>query len=205
MKKIIKTMIYSGCLLLAINIAAGRDLFSNIKDEITSAKMIRLQAQIIIKSKIFESIDTTSGIISIGDDGRYCAKLDSDIYLFDGRCIWEVSYENKQATKQCLKDGERFQNRLFFLKDIDGYYNSKMIIKDSTYILTLKDKKGSGLPDTLTVLTGGVHNKISMLKYFDLNGDMNEVNFNKLDCYDIVDSAIFEIQLPDSIEVISIP
>ncbi len=185
--------------------AAPADLYEKIKNEFASAPMVILKVDLITSSKIFESSDTSSGTISIADDGRYCARLGNDTYLFDGKCIWEVSAENRQATKQCLKEGEKFENRLFFLKDLSNYYKPSAIKKDAQYLLILKRKHSSALPDSLNLHLDSGSSSISKIDYHDLNGDLNEVIIKKQSILKEIDKSAFLIKLPDSTEVINIP
>lgn len=206
MKTIFHYLILIAVLYIPSCGVAGRnDLFEKIKNEFASAPMITLEVEIISHSKIFESADSSTGMISIANDGRYCARLDEDVYLFDGKCIWEVSAENRQATKQCLKEGEKFENRLFFLKDLDNYYNAKAVKGDAQYLLILKKKRTSSLPDSLNVYLDSQYGAISKIDYHDLNGDLNEVIIKKQTILNGIDSSIFHIQLPDSTEVINLP
>ena len=185
--------------------AMGDDLFDKIEKELSSAAMVTLKVEVINRSKIFNSADTSAGDISIAGDGRYSAHLNDDIYLFDGKCIWEFSAENNQATKQCLKDGEKFENRLFFLKDLDKHYASQVIHKKTQYLLTLRNKKSASLPDSLTVHLNSRLGLISKINYRDLNNDLNEVIIKKQSLFNRVDTTSFQIRLPDSTEIINLP
>lgn len=206
MKTISRYLILIAVLYIpSLSTAGKNDLFGKIKSEYASAPMITLKVEMISHSQIFESADSSSGMISIANDGRYCASLDKDIYLFDGRCVWEVSAENKQATKQCLKQGEKFENRLFFLKDLDNYYNARPIKSDIQYLLILKKKRTSSLPDSLNVYLDRQYGAISKIDYHDLNGDFNEVIIKKQSILNAIDDDAFHIQLPDSTEIINLP
>lgn len=179
------------------------DDFDALKKEYASARMISLNVKIVVESKIFGDADTTVGEIAIANDGRYFAGLSDDIYLFDGKCTWEYSAENRQATRRCLKKGEYFENRLFFIKDLDRYYKTSTGTLDSVYQLIRIVKEDDALPDTLTVYLSESH--LSSVEYFDLNRDLNSIYILGDSILDSVDAGVFELSLPDSVEIIDLP
>jgi outer membrane lipoprotein-sorting protein len=181
------------------------DRFDQIKNEYSSARMVHFDVVMVTISKIFDQTDSSSGEISIADDGRYYARVGGDIYLFDGRCIWEVSTENNQATKQCLKDGEKFENRLFFMKNLDDYFRSNAVHKNSIYHLIRNKNSINSLPDSMTIFLGGAQNRLLRIEYYDLNGDLNRIYISDDKLSDSINDQIFQIKLPDSTEVITLP
>jgi outer membrane lipoprotein-sorting protein len=184
---------------------AADDKFESIKKDFTSAKLIRFEVAMATVSKVFDDVDSARGEILIADDGRYNARLNDDIYLFDGRCIWEISGVNRQATKQCLKEGEKFENRLFFIKELDKYFSTSVIKKDRQYQLLRNAGSDNALPDSLTVYLNKSGSNITRLEYYDLNGDLNRVYILDREFSDTVSENDFRINLPDSIEVITLP
>jgi outer membrane lipoprotein-sorting protein len=193
--------LFSGCLLAENH----SDRFDEIKKGLSDARLVDFEVAATIDSKVFDQTDSSNGQITIADDGRYFARMNDDIYLFDGKCIWEISLENKQATKQCLKDGESFENRLFFLKNLDQYYATSPIKKGKEYFLRRIDKESNSLPDSIKIYLDNSGKKLSRLEYFDLNGDINRVHIIKETISDSIIARRFEINLPDSIEIINIP
>jgi outer membrane lipoprotein-sorting protein len=179
------------------------DKFEKIKHEYSSAGMVSFDIEMIVESKIFDDIDSTAGEISIARDGRYYAQLNDDIFLFDGKCIWEYSTENNQATKQCLKSHEHFDSQLTFIKNLDEYYKTSVIEKDAVYRLMKIDNADESLPDTLMVYL----KKTGLLKieYLDLNDDLNKIYILQETVSDSLTNEPFKINLPDSVEIITLP
>jgi len=182
---------------------ADNDLFEVKKQEYSSAAMIELKINIIVLSDIFDEADTASGEIVIANDGRYRANINQDIYLYDGQCIWEYSEENAQATMDCLKEGEQFENKLVFLKNLDQYYSTHSIKENAQYLLTKRTESDGNLPDSLTLYLN--NSKLAELDYHDINGDLNKIKILSEAIFNSVDSSIFMINLPDSVEIIELP
>ncbi len=206
----IKPILFLLC-LIGIAAASSRnnavkpvnDRFREIKAEYSSAAMVSFDILITIESKIFDEIDSASGKISIANDGRYFARLNNDIYLFDGKCIWEFSEENNQATKRCLKKDEEIENQLAFIKNLDDYYETSVIEKNSIYRLTKNIENNESLPDSMKIYLS--ESNISKIEYLDLNNDLNKIRILTEITSDSVYREIFEMNLPDSAEVITLP
>lgn len=179
------------------------DRFQEIKAELDSAAMVSFDVLTIVESEIFDEIDSTAGKISIARDGRYVARLNDDIYLFDGECVWEFSSENNQATKRCLGEGEEVENRLGFIKKLDDYYKTSVIKENSIYRLIKKGEDDGSLPDSMLIYLK--ESKLARIEYLDLNNDLNKVWILKETISDSLPEEVFEINLPDSAEVITLP
>lgn len=190
--------------MIGINVNS-EDKFSLIKDKLSSAAVVRLEVLITVESKIFDVTDSTFGKIILAEDGRYRAELGNDIYLNDGKINWEYSKENNQATKRKLKKGEIIDNRLAFFKDIDSFYKSVIIKQDLIYKLIKLDKIDEALPDSMTITLEKDSDQISKIEYFDLNDDRNTVYISKEYYEDKIDEHLFDLDLPDSTEIISLP
>lgn len=169
----------------------------------SDAKMVRLDVRIVAVSDVFGDTDTTAGKITIADDGRYAAYIGNDFYIFDGKCIWEYSQDNEQATRDCLKPGEVFENELVFIKNLKKYYKTAEEQKDTLFLLVKKDSVRNQLPDSLYLTIQ--NSRLSNLRYYDLNRDKNLVYVLSDSVMDAVDPTAFNINLPDSTEVITLP
>ncbi len=185
--------------------AYSTDKFSLIKNRINSATIVRFDVLITIESRIFNDIDSLTGQILLAKDGRYRAELGGDIYLNDGKTNWEYSAENNQATKRELLEEEITDNRLSFFKDLDSYYKSSPIKQDLIYKLIKLDNSDEALPYSMTVYLTSKTHQISKIEYFDLNEDLNSVYITEEFYEDIIEDNIFDINLPDSVEIISLP
>jgi len=203
-----------GSTALAVTVAVGNstesnnrissdDTFNKIKTELGSAVMVTFDILITIESDIFDEIDSAYSEIYIANDSRYFARLNDDIYLYDGDCIWEYSAANNQATKRCPDEEEIVENRLAFIKNLDKYYTTTAIEKDSIYNLLKKTTDDESLPDNMRIYLKNAH--LSCIQYYDLNNDLNQVDILSETISDSLDVDIFKINLPDSVEVITLP
>lgn len=195
----------AGLACLIVPNAFAYDKFEIIKSRLDSAAIVRLDLIITIESKIFEEIDTALGRIYFSENGQYYAKINDDIYLFDGTYNWEFSSENNQATKQKLGLTEQPDNRLSFFKDIDKYYKSTAMEPDRKYKLVKLNETNDALLDSLTIFLNKKGSAISRLEYLDMNGDLNKVYITEEEFLNQPDSNLFKIDLPDSVEIISLP
>jgi outer membrane lipoprotein-sorting protein len=189
-------ILFAGKLALA-------DDFEKIKKQYDSAAMVILEVDIMVESKIFNETDSSRGYIAVTEDGRYITEINNDVYLFDGNCKWEYSAENNQVTKRCPEDDETVDNRLAFIKNLDEYYKTDTIYVDSVYRLTKTGEDDESLPDTLLIYLR--ESRLSTIEYLDLNDDMNRVIISKQIVSDSVDADRFRINLPDSVEIITLP
>lgn len=184
---------------------AADEQFLEILHQIAASKMVTFDIASVVNSKVFEDTDSTAGLIIIADDGRYFAQFKNDLYLFDGRCLWEISSQNRQAAKRCPEEGEKFTNRLSFLKSLESHFRISPIHRNKEYQLFSKNKDDANLPDSLIVFIDSAGSKLSRIEYYDLNGDLNRVYILSQKISDTADSKFFEVTLPDSMEVIILP
>ncbi|MFH2037384.1 MAG: hypothetical protein ABIJ45_13355 [Candidatus Zixiibacteriota bacterium] len=191
------------CSVVIFSATLFADDFDDIKKNYTQSAAIQLKANIILISEVFGDADTTKSQILIADDGRYRAEMNDDIYLFDGICVYEYSFENAQATVKCLKEGEAFDNQMFFIKNLDNYYTTNIIIPNQEYSLIKKDTSFTAFPDSLEVYIKDSH--ISRIEYFDINDDLNRVILNSDSILNLVNDSLFLIDFPDSVEIIKMP
>jgi len=191
--------------LISLSAAGDTDKFDIIKEYLAKAGLIQLDILIEIESDIFEDIDTLTGNISIASDGRYHAKINNDIYLYDGRTIWDYSAENNQATKKVLDENEEYENRLVFLKELDRHFATDTIIPDSTYKMFRLADADEACPDSMEVTISQNPLRISRIEYFDLNGDLNRIFIKNQVLSDSADAGLFRINLPDTVEIIFLP
>ena len=205
MRNKLKCILILGLICLIGITANSADKFTLIKNRINSATIVRFGVLITIESKIFDEVDSLTGLILLAKDGRYRAELGDDIYLSDGMTNWEYSAENNQATKRELSDGEIADNRLAFFKDLDSYYSSSIVEKDLIYTLIRLKNSDEALPDSMTVYISNKTMQISKIEYYDLNEDLNSVYITEEFYEDKIEENLFNLNLPDSVEIISLP
>ncbi|MEW5922737.1 MAG: hypothetical protein AB1746_01980 [Candidatus Zixiibacteriota bacterium] len=201
--KSIKVLITFLLFLLCAGITGNTGSLDSLIARYADAKMIKLNVHIVVTSDVFGDTDTTAGNITIADDGRYAAYIGNDFYIFDSKCIWEYSYDNNQATRDCLKPGETFENELVFIKNLKKYYRTTDEQKDTLFLLVKKDSVQNQLPDSLYLTLKNA--RLNELRFFDLNHDQNFVYILSDSVMNAIDPSAFNINLPDSAEVITLP
>ncbi len=191
-------------LIVGINTAAVvDDQFEELKAKFSKVGMVQMEIEISVYSQIFDDVDKAEGEISIADDGRYRAEINDDIYLFDGKCIWEYTPEHNQVTKDCLKEGEMFESTLSFLKNLDKYYQTDIVIAGHQYQLTRIDSARGALPDSMTVFIN--KDELEKIEYYDVNQDLNRIEFEEIEYFESPKEEIFSPSFPASAEVITLP
>lgn len=201
----LKSLLILGLFCLIGTTVFATDRFKLIKNKINASVIFRFDVLITIESKIFDDIDSLSGQIILAEDGRYRAELGGDIYLNDGKTNWEYSDENSQATRRELREGEKPDNRLSFFRDLDSFYQTSIIKQDLIYKLIKIDSTAEALPDSMTIFLDKDQPQISKIEYFDLNDDLNCIYLTEEFYEDDINENQFKLNLPDSVEIISMP
>ncbi|MBN2227833.1 MAG: hypothetical protein JW763_10775 [candidate division Zixibacteria bacterium] len=184
-------------------VATATDAYTALKTRFAAAAQITLDVLITVDSDMFGTVDSADGVIYIAADGRYYARIIDDVYLFDGKCIWEYSAENNQVTKDCLDDDEYFKSKLSFIKNLDRHYEASTLRPDSLYILRRLNDEDSSLPDSLNLSLADKN--LSRISYYDLNNDLNTVMIQSQQCDSVVTDSLYHITIPDSTEIIVVP
>jgi len=182
-----------------------RSCFGFVKAGYKDAGQINMDIGLVVESKVFDDVDSIGAQVTVVADGRYRADIGDDIYMFDGRDIWEYSAENNQATVRSLKDGEQYDNRLIFLTDFDKCFETREILPDSIYALYRRPDTDRALPDSMVAYINCPEATIFRLEYHDTNGDLNRIHFLSVTLTDTISSGLFDIGLPDSVEIITLP
>lgn len=180
-------------------------LFDRVNERLRSAPQTSIQFQHIVTSEFFGVSDTVEGMVTFTAGGLYVTALGNDTYTFDGECLWEYSALYAQATKNCLKAGQRIEDSFLFFRSFDSYYDISEQEPDSVYLLHIRSaSKGLG-PDSLTVTLDKVNERIAILEYLDINEELNQVLIKGQLQSESVDSSLFQANFPDSTEIIVIP
>jgi len=185
--------------------ANSADKFDSIKSKIELSALVHVEVIIAIESEIFNAIDSTIGDIYIAGDGRYSARLGDDLYLNDGLYQWEYIAENNQVARQLIKDNDQSEGLLAFYKNLDNYYQTRTISSDYQYQLYRLNESDDALPDSMTVFLASEDSRISRIEYFDLNDDLNKIYFMAESFSDKIPDHLFDIDFPDSAEIINLP
>ncbi len=187
-------------------ILAGEDNLARIKRDLAQAALVSMEVEIEIHSDIFEEIQNSRGEIRVAADGRYRADINDDIYLFDGKSIWEYSKDNNQATKREIKEGEVLTNRLDFIRNLDDYFRTEPITPDRHYrLIKAVPQSESFLPDSMEIYLDNTGKKISRMAFRDINGDLNIIKISRLKALTYSDPSLFRADFPKGTEIITLP
>jgi hypothetical protein len=185
--------------------AEDKSLFKSLAEDYNSSPQTTIHFRHILSSEFFGTSDTVVGSIVFAADGRYVTELGPDVYLFDGSCLWEYSKLYAQASRNCLKPGQRLDDSFLFFRHFNEYYQVKVIQPDSVYQLAiLEDFKGRA-PDSMTVTLSPSVRRIISMEYYDINEELNRILLGDESKVDTVDSLLFVPGFPDSTEIIEIP
>ncbi len=180
-------------------------LFEQLAGQYNTTPQTTVDFRHIVVSEFFGTADTVAGSIVFASDGRYTTRLGGDEYLFDGKCLWEYSKLYGQATRNCLKPGQRLDDSFLFFKHFNEYYDINTVRPDSIYRLTIhKDYRGKA-PDSMVVTLNPSAKHIISMEYYDINEELNRILLGAETTSDSINSALFTPTFPDSTEIIEIP
>ncbi len=190
-------------LIPAAVIPAGDDCFEKLKSQYSSCKMMSIEAELEIYSRVFEDSEKYKVKVLTAENGYYNISVDKDMYLFDGTKIWEYSFDNNQATYRVVSSEEQPTDQISFIKNLGTFYYTADADPCRSYRLVLIDSSETSLPDELKILLkkGG----LAEIEYYDLNGDLNTFHVQSVKLYDEFKQALFEPDFPDSTDIISLP
>lgn len=186
-------------------ISADTSLFQRLATEYNRVPQMTVDFRHIVISDFFGTADTVAGSISFASDGRYVTRLGVDEYLFDGKCLWEYSQMYAQASRNCLKPGQRLDDSFLFLRHFNDYYRVRALRPDSVYRLTIEKEFQGKAPDSLMVTLNPAQKRIVFMEYYDINEELNRILLGEETRADTIDSALFVPSFPDSTEIIEIP
>ena len=179
--------------------------FDVIKADLRSAVMTEVMFTNIVISDFFDTADTLVGSVVFDRDGRYATTLGSDKFIFTGECLWQYSAEYKQASRNCLKPGQRVDESFLFFPRFDELYQSVERVRDAEYILRLRPGKRGAGPDSMTVYLDQAKQNIARIEFLDINDEINRVEIESLRRFEAVQDARFIPDFPDSTEIIETP
>ncbi len=204
--KIIKLLLVGLAFIAGQAILAGEDNLARIKRDLAQAALVSMEVEIEIHSDIFEEIQNSRGEIRVAADGRYRADINDDIYLFDGKNVWEYSKDNNQATKREIKEGEVLTNRLDFIRNLDDYFRTEPITPDRHYrLIKAVPQSESFLPDSMEIYLDNTGKKISRMAFRDINGDLNIIKISRQKALTYSDPSRLRADFPKGTEIITLP
>lgn len=207
LKTLLLALAISGSpLLVALEpLSAGEEtLLGRIESRYRSAPQTEVEFLHIVISEFFETADTVQGSILFDTSGRYRTRLGGDEYIFDGHCLWEYSGLYRQATRNCLKTGQRIDDSFLFFTRFSDYYTIEETVADSLYDLRIFPKRKGAAPDSLIVEVSRAESRIVELRYYDINEELNIARLVTESSTATADTTAFGAEFPDSTEIIEI-
>ena len=201
-----KTTLYSTLSLLLILISLARPASNSldaIKSKFSRSDCTYFEFANIIESNIFGVIDTVRASAYIAKDGRYKIEIGPDVYLYDGTQLYTYFWETNQVIIEKPDSGAIFSDEISFVMKLDEWYDSEVINK-SGYSLTKKKGIAGDIPDSLDLTTNNEDSTIMEIKYIDINGDVNRIEFLKQRSDSVCDADLFEPAFPDSVEKVKL-
>lgn len=181
----------------------SKNHFTELKNNIKKAGCISIELISVLKSSVFETIDTTNGTVVISRDGRYSIQLGTDLYLYDLEKSYSYSEGTNQVIIEDVTDPEMVGKEISFIKNLDELYITETVKNNKIYLLTRieKDEVLSDTPDSMIIYISN-NNHFDSLSYFDINDDLNFIYFLNQEISDTCDESYFLPEFPDSVEKI---
>ena len=195
--------ILGGVFLIAGSAVAG-DSFEKIKKDLAESGCVHFDFLSIIESDIFDSVDSSFGEAYLSSDGRYLITLGDDQYLYDLEFLYSYSSENNQVTVEKPPDGAGVGEEISFIAHLDEYYETLAVIPDREYRLLRKAGSVADIPDSLYLYVDRNELALDQVEYFDINEELNRLQFIKQETSAACDSNLFEPNFPDSVETIKL-
>ncbi|MFQ5608061.1 MAG: outer membrane lipoprotein carrier protein LolA [Candidatus Zixiibacteriota bacterium] len=139
------------CAVFSLSAGEKPSSFDRIEERLSSSPQVSISFRHIVVSEFFETADTVDGRVTFTNDGRYRTELGADEYLFDGSCLWEYSRAYAQATRNCLRPGQRIDDSFLFFRNFDRYYSITEAVADSLYRLYIIPARRGSAPDSLVI------------------------------------------------------
>lgn len=201
-----KTTLYSTLFLLLVLISLAIPASSSleaIKSKFSRSDCTYFEFANIIESDIFGIIDTVRASAYIARDGRYKIEIGRDVYLYDGTRLYTYFWETNQVIIEKPDSGALISDEISFVMKLDEWYDSKAINK-SSYSLTKKEGIAGDIPDSLDLTTNNKDSTIMEIRYIDINGDINRIEFLKQRSDSVCIHERFEPAFPDSVEKVKL-
>jgi len=186
--------------LVCFSACDGGDRFSAIKEQLSQATCVRFEFISIIKSDIFDVVDSMAGAAYIAHDGRFNVTIGEDRYLFDMNFLYSYSAENNQVVIEKVQDIDAVSREISFITRLDELYETKTVVSGRLYRLNKKPDEKSDIPDSVTVFIDEDTLQLERLEYYDINEELNVIVIRKQQASGDCDERRFEPVFPDSVE-----
>ncbi len=187
-------------MMVAWSTAEANDRFDLLIERLNSAKCLSMRFVSVIKSDIFDDIDSTSGELYVASDGRFFLDAGSDQFLFDGSNIYTYSESANQVIIETPVDSESTSREFSFLLMLDRLYSIEPITPNREYQLRIKTHTSETYPDSMVVHIDDSDQILKRLEYYDINDELNTIIVNWMKLSTACRSSQFIPSFPDSVE-----
>ncbi|RKX27812.1 MAG: hypothetical protein DRP47_05985 [Candidatus Zixiibacteriota bacterium] len=188
-----------------VNSESGQqDTFELIKVELAQAACVKFEILTKIESSVFNDVDSAQGSAVIAADGRFNVVIGSDQYLYDSKHLYTYSKINNQVIVETPNDSGVIVGEISFITNIDKWYSTQVVDKNSKYRLLLKNSSlaGMDMPDSMTVYVTESSRSFDSLAFFDINEDRNVIQFLCQILVSVCTEELFEPSFPDSVDIV---
>lgn len=199
MNKVLKSILL--CLLL-IGPAVRADSFDSVKEKLARSGCHYFEFYSIIESAIFGQGDTVLGMAHVAADGRYNITIAGDHYVFDLKRTYTYSESTGQVIIETVDPSASVGEEISFILRLDETYHAAWDSVEHAYRLQKREESATVYPDSLRVKINAQRDELKQLEYFDVNEELNRIEFLKYDYQPDCDSSLFRPSYPDSTEVI---
>jgi outer membrane lipoprotein-sorting protein len=178
---------------------------AKMKELYHQKRYISLEFLQIIRSDVFETVDTVAGTLWAGWEGRFRLTTPDQVLVSNGALYWSYSVENQQVLVDSV--------------DELGSWNPLTLLYDPEQVYACRDqnKKGGAIEfamaaiDTLTApakftltVTPGTFEPRSLV-YFDDNDSRIDIRITKFARLNVLPDSLFEFHPGPGVEVIEMP
>jgi len=178
---------------------------SRLREYYQEEGYISLEFVQLIHSDIFETVDTLSGSVHAGFEGRFRLSMPDQILVSNGVLYWSYSAENQQVLIDSVAELGSW-NPLTLLYDPEQVYRCENQSAAGDTIAFDMIAADSGIvPTEFTMVVERGTYRPERLVYFDDNDSRIEVNIEKFRRRDHLPDSLFEFHPGPGVEVIEMP
>jgi len=183
-------------------LSRAEDNFGRIKKGLSNSECSHFEFVNIVKSTVFDQVDSVYGSVLITSNGQYDLALGNDRYTCNNKYLYSYSEENNQVVIERCSPETDANAQLTFITRIDDFYNTFTVKKDSLYRLIRKENIISDVPDSLKLIIDSDMMQIKQISYYDINDELNTIVIMKQETDLSCDSSYFTPSFPDSVETV---
>ncbi len=200
-------IIASVSLLLAVVTSPAErpsDAFSAIKDRLSQAACVEFEFLSMVEMDVFDVTDSAWGRAQIARDGRFYITVGGETYLYDAQYVYTYSQANNQLVIEPAPQNGSVGREISFVTQLDDLYETTTVETNNLYRLIKRDSVAAGgdIPDSMEVGISADKQKLAVLRFYDINEDVNTIRVIEQITYDSCNSAMFTPDFPDSVETV---